>query len=303
MFAIRLNIGSACRKPASPGEVALRETFRLGDDSKTISRLAVFSRFRFCDLIARGHESETMSEVGMFSKGDLLQSFACVDEYAGCYFFQHKLPKVVYEYCLKSADRRDLLVISEGVSDREFSLVVVEQAPESLSQDKSIIFDIAPNKYEFTHVLVVPNSYHGSLKGRLEAKRENLHLCIPIHRCEFSGGESEGEFKEMIQRMIPVFRWSRKVCPKIKVYFDNPGTETGTDEAGVLMKYPTLLSEIENLGGVINGFIEITNYKGEVVEVLSPKKEVFTLVRNRKDEEVLTYSQLVEALNGFVFAG
>lgn len=106
--------------------MALRETFRLGDDSKPISRLPVSSRFRIRDLIAIGHEGETMNEVGMFSKGDLLQSFACVGEYAGCYFFQHKLPEVVYEYCLKSADRKDLLVISEGVSDRAFSVGVVE---------------------------------------------------------------------------------------------------------------------------------------------------------------------------------
>lgn len=28
-----------------------------------------------------------MNEVGMFSKGDLLQSFSSVDEFAGCYFF------------------------------------------------------------------------------------------------------------------------------------------------------------------------------------------------------------------------
>ena len=61
-----------------------------------------------------------MNEVGMFSKGDLLQSFSSVDEFAGCYFFQHKLPKVVYEYCLKSSDEKDLLVISEGLSDRAF---------------------------------------------------------------------------------------------------------------------------------------------------------------------------------------
>lgn len=108
----------------------------------------------------------------------------------------------------------------------------------------------------------MPNTYHGSLKGRLESKRDNLFLCIPIHRCEFSGGESEAEFKEMIRRSIPVFRWDRNVCPKIKVYFDNPGTEAGTDEAGVLMKYPTLLSKIESLNGVVSGFIEITNYRG-----------------------------------------
>jgi hypothetical protein len=107
----------------------------------------------------------------------------------------------------------------------------------------------------------------------------------------------------MIQRMIPVFRWGRSVCPKIKVYFDNPETEAGTVEAGVLMKFPTLLTEIDNLNGVVNGFVEVTNYKGEVVEVLSPSKEVFTLIRNRKDEEVLSHSQLVEALSSFVLAG
>ncbi|MDZ3991666.1 hypothetical protein PspTeo4_11240 [Pseudomonas sp. Teo4] len=106
----------------------------------------------------------------------------------------------------------------------------------------------------------------------------------------------------MIQRMIPVFRWDRDVCPKIKVYFDNPVTETGTHEAGVLMKYPTLLSEIDNLSGVVSGFIEVTNYKGDVVEILSASKGVFTLIRNRKDEDVLTHSKLVEALNSFVLA-
>lgn len=73
-FARRLNTDSACRKPASPGGVALRATFRLGDDSETISRLAISGRFRFRDLIAIEHEGETMNEVGMFSKDDLLQS-------------------------------------------------------------------------------------------------------------------------------------------------------------------------------------------------------------------------------------
>ncbi|HGY9626661.1 TPA: hypothetical protein ACOJM5_003046 [Pseudomonas putida] len=244
-----------------------------------------------------------MSEDGMFSQDDLLQSFASVDEFAGCYFFQHKLPKVVYEYCLKSTGRQDLLVISEGLSDRAFAVELVKQVPESLIQGETAIFDIYPNKYGFTHAIVVPNTYHGSLKGRLENKRENLFLCIPIHRCEFSGRETEGEFKEMIQRIIPVFRWDRAVCPKLKVYFDNPQTEAGTHEVGVLMKYSTLLTEIENLNGVASGFIEITNFKEKVVEVLSPKKDEFTLIRDRKNEELLRHSQLVEELSDFVLVG
>jgi len=241
-------------------------------------------------------------EVGMISKDDLLQSFASVDEFLGCYFFSHKLPKVTYAYCLDSGLKKDLLIISEGASDRAFAVSVVEQAPGDLTQDAPQVFEILPNKYGFTHALVVPNTYHGSLKGRLENKRENLFLCIPMHRCEFAGDESESEFKNMIQRLIPVFRWDRGVCPKIRVYFDNPGTEAGTDESGVLMKYSTLLTEVENLSGVLSGFIEVTNYRGGVVEILSPKAGIFTLIRNRKDEETLDHAQLVEALNGFVLA-
>ncbi|MGN8357276.1 hypothetical protein [Pseudomonas alloputida] len=237
----------------------------------------------------------------MFSKDDLLQSFASVEEYSGCYFFQHNLPKVTYEYCLNSTPDKDVLVISENMTNRDFAAKVTAQAPSTLTQVKPEIFAIQPNEYGFTHALAVPNTYHGSLKGRLEGKRENLYLCIPIHRCEFSGGESEREFKEMIQRLIPVFRWDRSVCPKINVYFDNPGTEAGTHEAGVLMKYPTLLAEVDNLSGVINGFIEVTNYKGDVVEILSPRAGEFTFIRNRKDEVVLSRPQLLEALEAFAF--
>lgn len=42
------------------------------------------------------------------------------------------------------------------------------------------------------------------------------------------------------------------------------------------LNFPTLLSGAENFNGVVSGFVEITNYNGEVVEVLSPKRSVYS---------------------------
>lgn len=236
----------------------------------------------------------------MFSKQDLLESFPVVDERDfGYYFFQHKLPKLVYEYCLKSAMDRDLLTVTEDTVDRNFAIKVVDQAPLDLSREKPTLYELSGNDYGFTHVLAVPSSYHSSLKGKLEPKRGNLFLCIPIFRCEFTGDESEAEFRDMISRMIPAFKWQRHTFPKLRVYFDNPTTASGTAEDGVLMKVSTLVSEIENLNGVVSGFIEITNYKTKVVEILSPEVDVYTLIRDRSAEVTLSVDELKKEILAF----
>jgi hypothetical protein len=63
-----------------------------------------------------------------------------------------------------------------------------------------------------------------------------------------------------------------------------------------------LVSEVENLNGVVSGFIEITNYKGDVIEVLSPAIDAYTLIRNRCDDEVetpLSFSELMKKIAEF----
>jgi hypothetical protein len=104
----------------------------------------------------------------------------------------------------------------------------------------------------------------------------------------------------MISRMIPVFRWRRHVFPKLRVYFDNPATASGTVEDGVLMKVSTLVSEIENLNDVVSGFIEITNYKAKVVEILSPEVDLYTLIRYRSTEFTLAFDELKKEILEFV---
>ena len=239
----------------------------------------------------------------MFHEADIRQSYSDVEMHAGHYFFQLRLAESLDDHCLKSTPERDLLVISEAIVDRAFAMDVIRQASGDFSQDRVSKFDLTANPYGFTQALVLPNTYHGVFKGRFDAKRERLYLCVPIHRCEFSGDESADEFKAMLERTVYPFRWNRPVSPKIRVYFDNPITGAGTDEQGVLMTYSTLLSEIGNLNGVVSGFIEITNYAGEVIEVLSPGQNQFTLIRHRSDETAVSLPQLMDALNRFVFDG
>lgn len=236
----------------------------------------------------------------MISKTDLLGAFTTVEESGnGHYFFQHSLPKNVIQYCLKSLPDMDLVTVCDDVVDTDFATVVLNHAPPTLSLLQPTVFKIADNNYGFSYAMAVPGNYHSSLKGALDLNREKLYLCIPIHRCEFSGKESEAEFKEAMNRVVPVFKWKRDAHPKLKVYFDNPDSGAGTCEDGALLRYSVLLSEIQNLNGVVNGFVEITNYKGEVVEVLSPALDNFTLIRNRSEEEAMSFPDLINQILAF----
>jgi hypothetical protein len=236
----------------------------------------------------------------MISRDDLLQEFDDVESDCGCYFFHHDLPGFKYHYCLRGNEDQDLLVVSRGTEDRRFASSISVQAPASLPSASPTVFELRENRYGFSHAMAVPNTYHGNLMSQLEEKRERLFLCVPIFRCEFSGDESADEFRDAILRTVAVFDWGRDASPKIKVYFDNPKTGGGTQESGAIVRFATLLAEIENLSGVVDGFIEITNYKGDVVEVLSAKEGAYTLIRNRKDEEEMDLSSLNATLNVFV---
>ncbi|WP_268796872.1 hypothetical protein [Pseudomonas huanghezhanensis] len=169
----------------------------------------------------------------MFTRQDLRESFSVVDEGpVGYYFFQHKLPKATYSYSLKTALDRDVLTVSEDANDRKFAAEILDQAPPWLSPSTPDIYTLANNEYGFTHAIAVPSTYHACLKGQLESKRGKLFLCMPIYQCEFSGEETESEFKEMMTRMVPVFRWRRDASPKLKVYFDNPRIGSGAGKNG-----------------------------------------------------------------------
>ena len=83
------------------------------------------------------------------------------------------------------------------------------------------------------------------------------------------------------------------------MYFDNPRTGGGADKDGAIVSLDTLMAEIDNLSGVSSGFIEITNYCGEVIELLSPDEGRYVLIRNRHDEEVMHRARVIAAVEKF----
>ncbi len=233
----------------------------------------------------------------MITKDDLLQEFGEVTEVHGCCFAMYPVATFDLHCCLRIADGQDLAVVSKNINDPEFASSVALQAPAGMPHDRPTIFEIPANGYGFTHAMAVPSTYHGFL-NQIEG-RANLFLCLPIFRCEFSGEESAEEFRLATTHVVPVYEWDRTVQPRISVYFDNPRTGGGTDESGALVPLRVLLAEIENLSGVGGGFIEITNYRGEVIEVLSPEEGNYVLIRNRQDEEVMDRARLVAAVETF----
>lgn len=236
-------------------------------------------------------------QMRMITKDDLLTTFAEVTEAHGCFFSKYVVATFVLYCCIRNAKGHDLAIASRNVDDPEFAASVVLNAPAHLSHNGPTIFEIPSNAYAFTHAMAVPSTYHGLLSHN--ANRTNLFLCIPIFRCEFSGNESFKEFDSSAHHIVGIYNWHRTREPKISVYFDNPRTGGGTYKKGAIVRLGVLIAEIDNLSGVSDGFIEITNYRNEVIEVLSPSEGHYVLIRNRQDEEAMDRASVISAVEKF----
>jgi hypothetical protein len=206
--------------------------------------------------------------------------------------------RIEYNYVKLGDDAsggKDFLLVSKQNDDEDFAKRVFSCVVQPANDTDLAVCDLTENKYGLTHLLIAPKAYFSHFKGRLDNEREQLHLCVPIFRAEFSGRESVAEFFEMRRHLIDTLDWNRRFSPKIALRFDNPKTGGGTN-GQALVKDDTLLREIDKLDGVAEGFIEIANYVGEVLEILSADLGTFVLIRNRDDSrrELLSQAALLE---------
>lgn len=201
--------------------------------------------------------------------------------------------KIVYNYVKLGDDAsggNDFLLVSEQADDEDFAKRVFSCVVHPATDTGLTMCDLTENKYGLTHLLIAPKTYFSHLKGRLDKEREQLYLCVPIFRAEFTGRESVDEFYEVRRHLIETLDWNRSFSPRVLLRFDNPKTGGGTD-GDALVTYDTLLREIDNLNGAAEGFIEIKNYLGEVLEILSADMGTFILIRNRDDSRREPMSQ------------
>jgi hypothetical protein len=230
----------------------------------------------------------------MIARQELAEEFGQVrDAGSGVVFFQDKIRGYTCSYWLAASRTRDLIVVTETDIDDELALIIVGAVPDKTSCDRPTIIELPNDSSRFTHVIVAPSTYHSYLKGLDRIDRSNLLLCIPIFRCEFSGNELPEEFRELRQRSVPTLNWKRKKHPKLLVYFDNPKTGAGTEEQGAYLQIDYLFSEIENLHGVENGFVELTNWEGRIVELLWSADDKYRFIVERQDEHELSRQELL----------
>ncbi len=222
----------------------------------------------------------------MLTAQDLVDNFSnVVDIGSGVFRSELRTSKFHYFYlCLANgAAHQDLLVASQEKFDDQFAKKVFGCVGVLRPATGLLKIPAASNIYGFSSIVVVPPSYHSYFEGILDAKRTNLALCIPVFECEFSGREKAGQFSKMLWRTVPIADWSRKMVPKILLRFDNPKTGGGTGKAYDLVQFSTLLAEIESIRGVGSAFVEILNFREEVVELISDDEAVYTWICNRDD--------------------
>lgn len=219
---------------------------------------------------------------------DLQSNFLGVEDLGGGIFrCKDALPKTTIYYYTKigvlAGEPNDYLVVSKNLADDNFAKLLLASVEMKGDELGLHIISSPPNKYGFTQIVVAPVEYHSYFKGRLDQKRSNLFLCTPSFTCEFSGKETVEEFSIIRRDIVPSLNWQREISPKALLYFDNPKTRAGSGARDVYVKQSVAQREIDLLSGVENGFIEISNYKGEVIEILSPNDMKYILINDRND--------------------
>lgn len=246
----------------------------------------------------------------MLSSEDIRANFVDIEELStGLLKFKDVVPAFAFVYYLALGKNKqaDLLLVTEDFEDDDFARTIIDAVRNprvdfgQLSKQRLNI----PNRYNFTHYVLVPPRFHSYFKGRLDEKRSRLVLCLPIHECEFSGDESPELFLHMRRYTVPTLDWQRSAAPKIMLRFDNPRTGSGTSDcAPVAVGYSTLECEIQNLNGVANGFIEITSFRGEFAEILSPEKQQFTFRHeSESNPRNMTLQEVKSAAHAFLSSG
>lgn len=247
----------------------------------------------------------------MLEHNDLEQAFGNSDE-IGDATYRCRLATTAHEYCnyfrldAGRAGGSDIAAVSQDRNDDSFALAIFGHIPLSFRSDHLSILDIPPIGVGFDALLLAPPAYHkllkGAIKGALDDKRKDLVLCIPIHRCEFSGTESPDEFYYLCYRNGSADwtdDWSHAKRPKILARFYNPKLDYGTPHAGAFMQYATLLHTLGYLTGVVGGFLEVMNYRGQRLYIRPMLDESF-LVGNELDQERLDQTSVRNKLKAFL---
>lgn len=236
---------------------------------------------------------------------DIQRNFIDIVEFQnGALKFKDIVPaySYIYYFINDKTNSRNVLAVSQDSEDDILAKLLLKagcEAPNNISDLCKYAFCQGKEiGYPFTHCIMAPPQYHSYFKGRLDIERTDLFLVIPIFKCEFSGDESIELFYQLRREVVSTLDWKRTPNPKVMVRFDNPATGGGTTgKFPVPIRYNVLQEEICNLDGVMSGFIEVTSYRGDYAELLSPKLGTYSIrLQDQPCAKILNYSEVLDDL-------
>jgi hypothetical protein len=172
----------------------------------------------------------------------------------------------------------DLVATSSDVEDPEFAVSLLEtvasqvdrQIAAPLKMDLSI-----PNAFAFDSALALPSAFHGHLKGVLDDKHKTLVLCLPIHRCEFTGRETVDEYRRWHTR-VGAERWTRDPVPVVELEIENPRGQRSTSKERI--SFDTCMASLTAMKAMSTGSAKVTNYNGDTLLIqANPDEDSFVV--------------------------
>ena len=141
------------------------------------------------------------------------------------------------------------------------------------------------SEIKMDHAMFLKPEGHSLLKTENSFLHAHTLVAFPIYDCEFSGDESAEEIVLMRKEFVATIDWNRNPQPKVRLRFDNPQTKGGTIGKHLgFSKLETVQREIRNLSGVQKGFIEMENFKGTRIKIISTKDDYYSIYNGHEKE-------------------
>lgn len=153
---------------------------------------------------------------------------------------------------------------------------------------------------KFDSLIVLPPGYHNSFLAQDRSLAQQTFVVFPAYNCEFCRTESRDAIEVMRRGIVKTLDWKRDPSPRVAMRYSNPktgGGSVGSDRG--LTEISVALREASNLVGSPGAYMEIENFKNEVMEISNDGMKVTALCRN-ESICVASADELLQLVSGFL---
>lgn len=208
----------------------------------------------------------------------------------------------------------DLVTTSSDVEDPEFAVSLLDAVAAEVTPGIATPLKIelsVPNDFGFDAALALPSSFHGHLKGVLDDRHKTLVLCVPIHRCEFTGQETVEQYRRWHTR-IGLERWKRDPFPVVEMQTQDPRGQLTSHGRISFDTCMTNLSALKAAGFgsanvtsnvTSNVTHNVTNNNGDTLRIEPARGTDSFVVVAGKANRKCSHKKMMELVSAFVIEG